>query len=197
VAPKCAGSNAPGLRRPDPPRCCTDLQRLTGRCSRSFGFPAPPAPFSPFDVDPGVFQRPAHRSVALPVGSPLLALRSPSRTSRATLDGPPEPPATDRSLGSSILPWGCPPLRRSQLAESTSRKPWRLQPKLPCPGLPRRGVPPPLRAAFAVSHDLDGLRLCEPCDLFQPLTPMGLGSRLPDPCPFTSATRTDPSGPRG
>jgi hypothetical protein len=54
---------------------------------------------------------------------------------------------------------------------------------------PRRGVPRPLRAAFAVFHDLDGLRLCTPCDLFQPLTPMGLGSLFPARGPFTSVRR--------
>ncbi len=60
------------------------------------------------------------------------------------------------------------------------------QPKLLRCRTPRRGFPCPLRAAFVVLNDLDGLRLRSPCDLFQPLTPMGLGSRLPAPCPFTS-----------
>jgi hypothetical protein len=63
------------------------------------------------------------------------------------------------------------------------------QPKLLRCRTPRRGVPCPLRAAFAVFHDLDGLRLRSPCDLFQPLTPMGLGSRLPALCLFTSVRR--------
>jgi hypothetical protein len=36
--------------------------------------------------------------------------------------------------------------------------------------VPRRGFPHPLRSAFAVSHDLDGLLLSEPSDVFQPVT---------------------------
>jgi hypothetical protein len=47
------------------------------------------------------------------------------------------------------------------------------------PAPPRRQVPPWLRSASAVSHDLDGLLLSGPGDLFQPLTPMGFGLPLP------------------
>jgi hypothetical protein len=36
--------------------------------------------------------------------------------------------------------------------------------------IPRRGVPHPLRSAFAVSHDLDGLLLSAPSGMFQPDT---------------------------
>jgi hypothetical protein len=45
---------------------------------------------------------------------------------------------------------------------------------------PRRGVPLPLRSVYAVFHDLDGLLLLGLCGVFQPLTPMGFLSRLPD-----------------
>jgi hypothetical protein len=45
--------------------------------------------------------------------------------------------------------------------------------------VPRRGLPHPLRSAFAVFHDLDGLLLLGPCELSHPLTPMGFGSLLP------------------
>lgn len=41
--------------------------------------------------------------------------------------------------------------------------------------LPRRGLPHPLRSAYAVSHDLDGLPLLGPCEVFRPLTSMGFG----------------------
>lgn len=34
----------------------------------------------------------------------------------------------------------------------------------------RRGFPCPLRSAFVVFRDLDGLLLFEPCDVFRPLT---------------------------
>lgn len=44
---------------------------------------------------------------------------------------------------------------------------------------PRRGFPHPLRSAFAVSDDLDGLLPPTSCDLFQPLTPVGFVSRGP------------------
>jgi len=47
------------------------------------------------------------------------------------------------------------------------------------PAVPRRGIPIPLRSAFAVSHDLDGFRLLGPGGVFHPLTPLGFGSRLP------------------
>jgi hypothetical protein len=44
---------------------------------------------------------------------------------------------------------------------------------------PRRGLPHPLRSASVVSHDLDGLLLLVPCDVFQSLTPMGFASPVP------------------
>jgi hypothetical protein len=40
------------------------------------------------------------------------------------------------------------------------------------PALPRHGLPHPFRSAFAVSHDLGGLLLLEPCDVFRPHTPI-------------------------
>jgi hypothetical protein len=42
---------------------------------------------------------------------------------------------------------------------------------------PRRGFPHPLRSAFAVSHDLDGLLLSEPFGVFQPVTLVEYGFR--------------------
>jgi hypothetical protein len=42
---------------------------------------------------------------------------------------------------------------------------------------PRRGFPTPLRSACAVSHDLGGLALSEPSDVFQPVTLLGFGYR--------------------
>lgn len=50
--------------------------------------------------------------------------------------------------------------------------------------MPRRGVPPPLRSAFAVSHDLDGLLLPGPGGVFRPLTPMRSGVPFPRFVPF-------------
>jgi len=57
---------------------------------------------------------------------------------------------------------------------------------------PRRGIPHPLRSAFAVFHGLDGLLLLEPCGLFQPLTPLGLGFLLPTSCPSGNGLATAP-----
>jgi hypothetical protein len=59
------------------------------------------------------------------------------------------------------------------------------------PAPPRRGLPHPLWSAFAVSHDLDGLPLLEPGDLFQPLTPMGFGL----PAPHHPTRRSRPEDP--
>jgi len=79
----------------------------------------------------------------------------------------------------SDLPWGSSPLRCSQRGESTSRWASLAVPKLRSLPPPRRGVPIPLRSAFAVFNDLDGVRLPAPCGVFQPLTPMGFGSPSP------------------
>jgi hypothetical protein len=68
-----------------PPRCDDDLQRLTDRRSRSFGFPTPPASLRlatwtlASSADP-----PAGRVTARP-WIPLMAFHSPSRTSPAYL----------------------------------------------------------------------------------------------------------------
>jgi len=53
---------------------------------------------------------------------------------------------------------------------------------------PRRGLPHPLRSVSAVFHDLDGLLPPGPCDLFQPLTPMGLVF----PAPLLPGAPADP-----
>jgi len=60
---------------------------MTDRCSRSFGFPAPPSPFSPLGVDPDVFQRPAGLRCYATTWVPLMTLHSPSRTSSASRSG--------------------------------------------------------------------------------------------------------------
>lgn len=71
------------------------------------------------------------------------------------------------------LPWSLSPLRRSHsrnplpsLASLSRCHPHHLA-RL------RRGVPIPLRSASAVSHDLDGFLLLEPCGIFHPLAPVG------------------------
>jgi hypothetical protein len=47
------------------------------------------------------------------------------------------------------------------------------------PAGPRRGIPLPLRSAFAVFYDPGGLLLSEPCDVFRSLTPLGLFFPVP------------------
>lgn len=58
--------------------------------------------------------------------------------------------------------------------------------------VPRRGVPPPLRSASAVSHDLGGLFLPGPGGVFRPLTPM----RFKAPSPRFDARPRRPEGRR-
>jgi hypothetical protein len=100
------------------------------------------------------------------------------------------------------LPWGSSPLRRAQSGGSSSRQGPDDMSLFPAthplrrPGLlrtayasPRHGFPHPLRSAFAVFHDLDGLIPPGPCDLFQPLTPMGFV--VPSPL-----LRDPPRGPK-
>jgi len=102
-----------------------------------------------------------------------MASRSPSRTSSSRSF-----PATSQlafavRLPRNQLPWSFSPLRRSHsrnplpsLASFSRCHPLHL-------ALLRRGVPIPLRSAFAVSHDPDGFLLLEPCGIFHPLTPVG------------------------
>jgi len=196
--PRYVGLDSSGLRRPDPPRCCTDLQRLTGRCSRLLGFLAPPTSFSPCGVDPGVFQRSDYRLVvparlsrhSWPCAHPRGPRSLPRPRSRTRLR------RTDPSSRPSFR-GVLPPLRRSQRAESTSRLSLPHRPKPLFRRSPRRGLPHPLRSAFVVFHDLDGLLLCAPCDLFQPLTPLGFGLPVPCSVSFHIGPKTDPSGRRG
>jgi hypothetical protein len=126
-----------------------------------------------------------------------MTLRSPSRISSILPSGlPVRSRATGpcfRTTSLEVLA----PLRRSQHEEYTSRS---LDPVRASASVrrydrdhtvsptrrrrsgiwgPRRGLPHPLRSAFAVSHDLDGLLLLVPCDVFQPLTPMGFAIPVP------------------
>jgi|FLTM01.1.fsa_nt_gi hypothetical protein len=163
---------------------------MTGRCSRSSGFPAPPAPFVPLGLDPGVFQRPAGRLDFLPVWVPLMTSRSPSRTSSASPSGCLAPlrfarPSVRTSSHGFIHPSGAPSME-NPLPDDTSSATC-----VPVPVPSRRGIPHPLRSASAVSHDPDGLRLSMPCDFFQSLTPLGLF--VPLPCALQAGLSTDPS----
>lgn len=84
---------------------------------------------------------------------------------------------------------------------TTSRKrwPWAGLSKDP---VPRRGFPHPLRSAFAVFHDLGGLLLSEPSDVFQSVTlvEFSTGEAVPDGGPSrsddpkTSSSRESPHG---
>jgi len=182
--------------RPDPPRCCADLQRMTAERSCSDGFTAPPASFRrPPKRGLGPWRVPLDRR---PVGYPSgwssargLALtledhvRPPVRGSGRAGEACPSLQTTSREVPS--------PLRRSQPGESTSRScapgpslavgpdspmnttlPGHDRPVRDVGAGPRRGVPRPLRSASVVSHDLDGLLLPEPCDVFRSHTSVGL-----------------------
>jgi hypothetical protein len=145
-----------------------------------------------------------------------VALHPPSRTSSAVRSRRPSRRAT---VGSS----SCPSSREvsrpfdapspgNPLPGATSvsaTEPARLAPCRLCRGLsasPRRGFPHPLRSAFVVSRDLDGLLFPEPCDLFQPLTPLGFVFPAPrcrstvagrPVCPFARFSKESPVRARG
>jgi len=188
--------------RPDPPQRCVDLQRLTAGCSQSSGFPAPPAPFVPFGVDPGVFHPAAGWAVSCPAWIPLLALRSLSRTSPAASSALHVRRATAVRFASAPPPVGF--VASSVLPARGIHFP--APPSVPgshrfLRASPRRGLPHPLRSASAVSHDPGGFRLPEPCGVFRPLTPARFVSLLPHrPVRLRraprSATRRPVAGPR-
>jgi hypothetical protein len=136
-----------------------------------------------------------------------MTLHSPSRTSSACRSVAPGRPTIGRPLAASLLLQDSSPLRRSQPEQSTSRcgvfpqdRPPALTDGPPRSGhprsrsggstAPRHGGPAPLRSAYAVSHDLDGLLLLGPCGVFRPLTPLGFGSRLPAASPGRSTRRS-------
>jgi len=125
----------------------------------------------------------------MPTWVPLMTLHSPSRTSSAS-----------RSDFLASLRFAQPSFRTSTPFELV-RPSGALSMENPLPGValpstlvsvpasPRRGLPHPLRSAFAVSHDPDGLSLSMPCGVFQPLTPMGFVSPAPSSGASTSALR--------
>lgn len=178
---------------------------MTVRRSRSPGFAAPPAPLClstwtmACSAEPPTGRVPFRSDTAPGLSLTLEDLvRVPVRASAPTDGG--------RCLRTSSLPWGSSPLRRSQHGESTSRpgvfprgahaartagmsRSYRRGSRLDGSTVPRRGVPRPLRSAFAVSHDPGGLLLPVPCGVFRPHTPVGLGA----PSPRSVALR---SGPR-
>jgi hypothetical protein len=95
-----------------------------------------------------VFRRAVSRSVSHPAWTSLLAFRSPARTSSSSSVSV-RRSAYDRvAVPGNLLPWGSPPLRRSQLEEFTSRRPvppWALTPFVPgrlVAGFHTRFVPP-------------------------------------------------------
>jgi hypothetical protein len=113
--------------------------------------------------------------------------RASSRSSAvARSSAPTESHPSNRNLGVSAASAGpgprSSPCRRRQaqaLSPPTPRRRW--------PGaflldpIPRRGFPGPLRSAFAVSHDLDGLPLSEPSAVFQTDALMEFVYRWKDP----------------
>jgi hypothetical protein len=110
----------------------------------------------------------------------LLAFRSPSRTSTACSSVPPDTHTIGcRSSRPSSLEVCCP---------FDAPNPGNLLPGRPFHASnesvalsfrPRRELPRSLRSAFVVFRDPDGLPLPGPCDLFQPLTPLGFGYPFP------------------
>jgi hypothetical protein len=192
-----SGPRVPGPSRPGPPRCCAGLRRLTTHRSRSFGFPAPPAPLPPGWTLASSGGSP---TPLLPVesGIPPMTLQSPSRTSLACRPFAPGgrrrpslrsgPPPVGFVAPSALLTRGIHfPVRRVPPG-SAGGSHRRSAPVVPArlalrwTAAPRRGVPIPLRSTSAVSRDPGGLLLLGLCGVFQPLTPMGFPSLLPDAC---------------
>jgi hypothetical protein len=138
VAPRRRRRPLPGPSRPDPPRCCVVLQRVTVRRSRSSGFAAPPAPLRlsawtlACSAEPPPGRLPFRLDTAHGLSLTLEDLvRVPVRTSRSAHGGQP--------FVTSVLPWGSSPLRRSQSGESLSRSsvfPRPLPPALAASGWP-------------------------------------------------------------
>lgn len=143
------------VRRPDPPRCCTDLQRSSTRRSHSVGFLAPPT-----SLDLSVWTL-ASSGGWLPGQLPVRYGAAPGLV--LTLEDPVRVLVrasgsvhVDRSLFTPDLPWGFPLLRRSQSRESLSRRyltlritPFRVVPprgEFPHPP----GPPSPFLAALTV-----------------------------------------------
>jgi hypothetical protein len=95
---------------------------MTAVRSRSPGFPAPPATFhlSAWPLASSGW-RPSG-PLPIRIGLPLMAFRSPTRIPSATLVLAFDTARDRRAVDSSILPWGCSPLRRSQPGGYTS---WR------------------------------------------------------------------------
>jgi hypothetical protein len=152
------------------------------------GFPAPPAPLRPCDLDLGVFHRAAMgrlpfpwftaHGLALTLEDPVCVLvrAAPRRHEHDPM--PCEPPPVELSAPPTH------PARGIHFPTRALRKPGSRRSQTTAQLMPRRGLPKyPLRSAFAVSHGLDGSRLPEPCGLFQPLTPMGLVLPAPGPRP--------------
>jgi hypothetical protein len=165
-----------GPCRPGPPRCYVDLQRLTAIASRSFGFPAPPAPFD-LSVRTLAFSR-WRLSVDFSAG--LFAAHGLART------------LEDRDLGCvrSVRLVHVDPASVPSCSRGVSRPSGAPSPGDPCPGsavrapnifvafpaLPRRGVPFPRRPP---SPFLTTLTVCSPPDpvvCFNHSRPWGLAS---------------------
>jgi hypothetical protein len=98
--------------------------------------------------------------------------------------------------GGSLLlaggPWPAVDPRRAVVHNKAPKE--TLMERCPLVRTPRRGVPFPLRSAFAVSHDPDGLRLSEPSDVFQPVTFVGFGHRWKNPPGIAPPAAREPRG---
>lgn len=119
-----------------------------------------------------------------------MAFRSPSRTSVASRCVLPESrttasPCSHPASLRFATPWAL-PVRGVHFPAWPSRPDFHRF----VPTRPRRGFPHPLRSAFVVSHDPDGLLLLEPCGVFRPLTPVRFGFPAPRVnCPVRFARR--------
>jgi hypothetical protein len=107
------------VRPPGPPRCRPGLQRLTAGRSRSLGFPAPPSPLS---LSAWVLASSGPRPLAR-FPAPVFAAPGLGLTLEVLSSASPASPRLASHVRAlrfrAFLPWGSPPLRRSQLHQST------------------------------------------------------------------------------
>jgi hypothetical protein len=168
-----------GPCRPDPPRCCVDLQRLTAVTSRFPWLPGSACALLPFGLDPGVFATAAPGDC-----SPGLFA---ARGLALTLED------RDLDIVRAFHPAHDCRVSDPSCSRGVHRPSGAPSPGDPCPGGPVGAsnnsvalveltsprVSMPASAACAVSHDLDGLLPPGPGGVFQPLTPLGFGFPRP------------------
>lgn len=170
-----------------------DDPKITAAASTTLKWTVPPPRRRVDPFTAANFRGPAE-AVPFSVGAPSTRLAG----REASVPRSSSCPSTSSSSNRSSSPRALERVAREPTA-SRRRRLWAGLSKDP---VPRRGFPHPLRSVFAVFHDLDGLLLSEPSDIFQSVTLVELVSRkaVPDgglskiAGPKTHAPRESPRG---